>query len=82
MSRICEICGKLPVAGKSIKRRGMAKSKGGAGKKITGTSRRFFKPNIQRIKIITPKGKRYISICVKCLKANKVKKATLSLPKQ
>ena len=61
--------------GKSIVRRGMAKKKGGAGKKITGTSHRLFKPNIQRIKILTPQGKKYIFICVKCLKANKVKKA-------
>lgn len=76
MSKICEICGKRPVMGKSIKRRGMAKKKGGAGKKITGTSHRMFKPNIQRIRIITPQGKRYVFICVKCLKANKVKKVT------
>jgi len=76
MSRICQICGKKPVAGKSIKRRGMARRKGGAGRKITGTSHRFFKPNIQRVKAITPQGKKYILVCAKCLKANKVKKAT------
>ncbi|MDD5618364.1 MAG: 50S ribosomal protein L28 [Candidatus Omnitrophica bacterium] len=75
MSGICEICGKRPVMGKSIVRRGMAKVKGGAGKKITGTSHRAFKPNIQHVRIITPHGKRYIFICTKCLKANKVKKA-------
>ena len=75
MSKICQICGKKPAAGKTVKRRGMAKKKGGAGRKITGSSNRFFKPNIQRIKAITPKGKRYILICVKCLKAGKVQKA-------
>lgn len=77
MSRICSICGKKPVAGKSIKRRGMARKKGGAGRKITGTSHRFFKPNIQRVKAFTPKGKQFVFVCVKCLKANKVKKAIL-----
>ncbi|RKY39178.1 MAG: 50S ribosomal protein L28, partial [Candidatus Omnitrophota bacterium] len=42
MSRICEICGKKPIAGRKIARRGLAKKKGGIGKKITGiTSRRF-----------------------------------------
>ncbi|MFH1622554.1 MAG: 50S ribosomal protein L28 [Candidatus Omnitrophota bacterium] len=76
MSRICEICGKKPVMGRSIKRRGMAKKKGGAGRKITGISHRFFKPNIQHVKIATPNGKKYIFICVKCLKANKVTKAS------
>jgi len=76
MSRICEICGKRPVMGNTIKRRGMAKAKGGAGRKITGISPRIFKPNIQRVKIINPQNKKeYIFICVKCLKAGKVKKA-------
>jgi len=75
MSRICEICDRKPVMGKSIVRRGMAKKRGGAGKKITGTSHRAFSPNIQRVKVITPHGKRYIFVCTKCLKANKVKKA-------
>ncbi|MDD5005331.1 MAG: L28 family ribosomal protein [Candidatus Omnitrophica bacterium] len=75
MSRICSVCGKIPVAGRSIKRRGMAKKKGGAGKKIVGISRRFFRPNIQRIRVMTPQGRRYIYICVKCLKANKAIKA-------
>ena len=62
--------------GRKIKRRGMAKRKGGAGRKITGISHRTFKPNIQRVKIVTLKGKReYIFICTKCLKAGKIKKA-------
>ncbi|MFC1709693.1 50S ribosomal protein L28 [Candidatus Omnitrophota bacterium] len=76
MSKICKICGKKPSAGKSISRRGMAKRKGGAGKKITGTTNRFFKPNIQRVKVLTPKGKMRIFICAKCLKANKVQKVS------
>jgi len=76
MSGICELCGKRPVMGNTIKRRGMAKRKGGAGRKITGISHRMFKPNIQHVKIITPQGiKQYIFICTKCLKAGKVKKA-------
>ncbi|PIQ88772.1 MAG: 50S ribosomal protein L28, partial [Candidatus Omnitrophica bacterium CG11_big_fil_rev_8_21_14_0_20_42_13] len=36
MSKICYICGKKPVAGRTIERRGLAKKKGGVGKKITG----------------------------------------------
>ena len=75
MSKVCEICDKRPRAGWSIKRRGMAKKKGGAGKKITGTSRRWFKPNIRHVKAIMPEGVRFIYICAKCLKAGKIKKA-------
>jgi len=75
MSKICKICGKKPVMGRSITRRGMAKKKGGAGKKITGISHRLFKPNIQRVKVLTAHGNKYIFVCVKCLKAGKIQKA-------
>lgn len=59
----------------------MAKKKGGAGRKITGIACRSFKPNIQRIKIATEKGTRRIFVCVKCLKAGKVKKAIKTSPR-
>lgn len=75
MSRICQICGKRPVVGRSIIRRGMAKKKGGAGRKITGISHRLFKPNIQRVKVIVAGKIKRIFICVKCLKAGKIQKA-------
>jgi len=52
MSRICEICGKRPAAGRTIARRGLAKAKGGVGLKITGVNRRRFMPNLQVVKII------------------------------
>ena len=52
MSRVCEICGKGPVAGRKIERRGMAKRKGGAGQKITGISPRVFRPNLKTIKAL------------------------------
>ncbi len=75
MSRICEICGKAPVAGKTIARRGMAKKKGGAGRKITGTSRRRFLPNLKRIKVIMDGGKKRVRVCSSCLKSGKIVKA-------
>ncbi len=75
MSRICEICGKKPAAGRRITRRGLAKKKGGVGQRITGITKRRFLPNLKRVKaIINGKTKR-IKICTKCLKAGKVKKA-------
>ena len=75
MSRVCALCEKKPNFGRHVKRRGMARRKGGAGRKITGVSHRLFKPNIQRIKITTPQGTKHILICAKCLKAGKIKKA-------
>jgi large subunit ribosomal protein L28 len=76
MSKICEICGKKPVAGRTIKRRGLAKKKGGVGQKITGVNPRRFLPNLKIIRAIMSNGStKRIQVCVKCLKAGKVKKA-------
>lgn len=77
MSKICEICGKRPIAGRSIERRGLAKKKGGVGKKITGVTRRRFLPNLQTVKVSIRRGvTKRMSVCTKCLKAGKVKRAT------
>jgi len=75
MSKICEICGKKPVAGRTIKRRGLAKKKGGVGRKITGVNPRRFLPNLKTIKAIVNGSPKRIRVCVKCLKAGKVVKA-------
>ena len=74
MSRVCAICGKKPSAGRSIKRRGMAKKKGGVGRKITGISRRSFRPNLQKVRAIVNGTVKRIRVCTKCLKAGKVRK--------
>ena len=74
MSRVCAICGKKPQAGRSIKRRGMAKKKGGVGRKITGISKRFFMPNLQKVKTIINGKLKRVYVCTKCLKAGKAQK--------
>jgi large subunit ribosomal protein L28 len=75
MSRICAICGKKPAAGRSIARRGLAKKKGGVGRKITGITKRRFLPNLQTIRVIQEGTTRRIKVCTSCIKAGKVKKA-------
>jgi len=75
MSRICEICGKRPIAGKDIARRGMAKRKGGAGRKITGTSHRRFLPNLKWVKAKVDGKIKRIRVCTECIKSGKVVKA-------
>jgi large subunit ribosomal protein L28 len=75
MSRICAICGKKAQAGRSITRRGMAKKKGGVGRKITGVTKRFFLPNLQKVKTVIKGTPQRILVCTRCLKAEKVKKA-------
>lgn len=74
MSKFCAICGKGPVAGRRIKRRGMARKKGGAGRKITGISKRRFMPNLQKVKAVIAGTVKNIYVCTKCIKAGKVEK--------
>ena len=75
MSKICAICGKGPAAGRTIKRRGLAKKKGGVGQKITGITARRFLPNLKTVRALIHGAPKRIRVCVKCLKAGKVTKA-------
>jgi large subunit ribosomal protein L28 len=52
MSRVCYFTGKRTRAGRSIARRGKAKYLGGVGRKVTGISKRKFKPNIQKVRAL------------------------------
>jgi len=52
MSRVCYFTGKKTRSGGSIARRGKAKYLGGVGRKITGRSKRKFRPNIQRVRAV------------------------------
>jgi len=52
MPRVCAISGKRTTVGRTYSRRGLAKKKGGVGKKITGKNPRTFKPNIQRVRVV------------------------------
>ena len=74
MARVCEICGKRTEVGNQVTRRGLAKAKGGVGRKVTGRSRRRFKPNIQKIRVLVGKTPTRMKVCVKCLKAGKARK--------
>ncbi|MFH1846920.1 MAG: 50S ribosomal protein L28 [Candidatus Omnitrophota bacterium] len=75
MAKECYICGKKPVSGRSICRRGMAKSKGGVGQRITGITKRRFEPNLQATHTVVDGQRKKIKACAKCIKAGKVKKA-------
>jgi large subunit ribosomal protein L28 len=75
MARKCEICGKRTEVGNQVTRRGLAKAKGGVGRKVTGRSKREFKPNIQKIRVLIGKTPTRMKVCAKCLKAGKVRKA-------
>lgn len=75
MSKICAICSKSVVAGRTITRKGLAKKKGGVGRKVVRVNPRRFFPNLQRVKAIVDGTVKHIRVCAKCLKAGKVTKA-------
>jgi large subunit ribosomal protein L28 len=52
MSRVCYFTGKRTHVGSTISRRGRAKYLGGVGRKVTGVSKRKFKPNIQKVRAL------------------------------
>jgi len=52
MSRVCYFTGKRTRSGNTITRRGKARYLGGVGRKITGISKRKFKPNIQKVRAV------------------------------
>ncbi|MBI4712986.1 MAG: 50S ribosomal protein L28 [Planctomycetes bacterium] len=74
MSRKCDICGKRPSVGNQITRRGLAKKKGGVGKKITGIGKRRYLPNIQHMRAFVNGRVVRVKVCTGCLKAGKVQK--------
>jgi large subunit ribosomal protein L28 len=75
MPRQCKTCGKRVTYGNSISRRGIAKYKGGIGLNTTGISRRRYKPNLQKLRVLTANGSiERQRICAKCMRSGKIKK--------
>lgn len=81
MAQACEVCGKTAKNGNQIETRGKAKYLGGVGTKITGISRRRFRPNLQNIKVVTPDGtNRSMMVCTSCIRSGFVRKAVKRRP--
>ena len=74
MGMQCEVCEKKPVVGNQKTYRGKAKYLGGVGKKITGTSRRTFYPNLQCIRIVKDGKTVRANVCVQCIRSGKVQR--------
>lgn len=56
MPRVCEFTGKRTTTGHTYTIRGKAKYLGGVGTKVTGKTRRTFKPNLQTVNAVMPDG--------------------------
>jgi large subunit ribosomal protein L28 len=76
MVKICAITGRRPVKGSIIHRKGQTKKSGGIGTHITSITKRKFRPNLQRIRIVMPNGgTKRVWVSVKAIKAGLVQKA-------
>jgi len=74
MSRECYFTGKRTTFGRSISRRGKAKHLGGVGKKVTGISKRKFKPNIQKVRAVVDGKVTRIKVSAKAIRMGLVQK--------
>ena len=81
MARMCEICGKKSQMGNSVETRGKAKYLGGVGTKITGITRRQFRPNLQKVRAAVPGGgTKSMKVCTQCIRSGRVRKAVKQKP--
>ena len=63
MARVCEVCGKGPIAGHNVSH---ANNK---------TPRRWY-PNLQRARVVVNGVVKRIRVCTQCIKSNRVAKAS------
>ncbi|EDY81103.1 ribosomal protein L28 [Verrucomicrobiia bacterium DG1235] len=76
MARICAITGKRPTTGSIIHRKGQAKKSGGIGTHVTKTTKRKFRPNVQRVRVRLASGQiKRIWVSAKAIKAGLIEKA-------
>ncbi len=80
MARTCHVCGKGPQVGNSVTLRGKAKYLGGVGTKVTGITKRQFRPNLQRLKVSEGGTNKTILACTQCIRSGAVTKAVRRTP--
>ena len=76
MGRECAVTGKKTIVGRRIVRKGLSKKKGGIGLHVTSSTKRKFKPNLQRVRVRTENGTiKRVWVSTKALRSGAVKKA-------
>ena len=80
MGMHCTVCQKTPQRGNQKTYRGKAKYLGGVGKKITGITKRVYKPNLQRIRIDENGATVRRWVCVQCMRSGKINKPVKRKP--
>jgi large subunit ribosomal protein L28 len=74
MSRQCQYCGRKTGFGNRYARRGLAKAKGGVGRRITGKRHRTWKANIQTVRAVVGGNAKRVRVCTRCLRKGRVQK--------
>ena len=82
MGQQCAITGKKPVLGKKYTHRGKAKYLGGVGTKVTGVTKRKFKPNLQRVKVVINGQVKTIRVAASAIRSGLVVKPVKRKPFQ
>jgi len=59
---VCAVCGKHKTVGNNVSH-------------ANNRTKRFFKPNLQRVRIVTPEGPRRVYVCTRCIRSGRIKKA-------
>jgi large subunit ribosomal protein L28 len=81
MARQCGMCGKSAQVGNRVTTRGKKKYLGGVGTKVTGISRRTFKPNLQRVNVSTANGShKALLVCTQCIRSGAITKVVRAAP--
>jgi large subunit ribosomal protein L28 len=68
MPRVCHFTGKKTTTGRQYTHRGKAKYLGGVGTKVTGRTKRKFKPNIQKVRAVIDGRIQRIQVSTKAIK--------------
>ncbi len=62
MSKVCDVCGKGVLVGNNVSH-------------AHNKSKKRWQPNLQQVRVQTPKGNKRITVCTSCIRSGKIKKA-------
>ncbi|MEM7784824.1 MAG: 50S ribosomal protein L28 [Planctomycetota bacterium] len=80
MGKECFYLGKKASMGNRVETRGKAKRLGGVGTKVTGITRRKFKPNLQRVKAVVNGEVKRIWVSTQAIRMGLVQKPVVHKP--
>jgi large subunit ribosomal protein L28 len=80
MGMQCDVTGAKPARGFKYARRGKAKYLGGVGRKVTGKTKRTFKPNLQKVKAVVNGKVQTVRVTVKAIRSGLVQRPVKKKP--